>query len=160
MYTFLSKNELETKEFARVLGSQLQKGDIIILSGDLGSGKTKFTEGVLSYFGLENEISSPTFTIVNEYNGKNVPIYHFDVYRLENVDEFFAIGGEEYLQNGICIIEWGELIESILPKEYMKISFSRNDTNDDIRTLNLNAFGDRFHKYITTSLNAFKEDSN
>ena len=109
MYTFLSKNEQETKKFAKILGSKLVKGDIIILSGDLGSGKTKFTEGILSYFDLENEISSPTFTIVNEYNNK-IPIYHFDVYRLSDVDEFFAIGGEEYLQNGICIIEWGELI--------------------------------------------------
>ncbi len=160
MYTFLSKNELETKKFAKILGSQLKKGDIIILSGDLGSGKTKFTEGILSYFGLENEISSPTFTIVNEYNNKNVPIYHFDVYRLSDVDEFFAIGGEEYLQNGICIIEWGELIETILPKNYLKISFSKDDTNDSIRILKFDAFGDRFDRYIKTSLTAFKEDSN
>ena len=160
MYTFLSKNELETKKFAKILGSQLIKGDIIILSGDLGSGKTKFTEGILSYFGLENEISSPTFTIVNEYNNKNVPIYHFDVYRLSDVDEFFAIGGEEYLQNGICIIEWGELIESILPKNYLKISFSKDDTNDNFRILKFETFGDRFDSYIATSLTAFKEDSN
>lgn len=160
MYTFLSKNELETKKFAKILGSQLTKGDIIILSGDLGSGKTKFTEGILSYFGLENEISSPTFTIVNEYNNKDVPIYHFDVYRLSDVDEFFAIGGEEYLQNGICIIEWGELIETILPKNYLKISFSKDDTNDSIRILKFDTFGDRFDSYIKTSLTAFKEDSN
>ena len=159
MYTFLSKNEQETKKFAKILGSKLVKGDIIILSGDLGSGKTKFTEGILSYFDLENEISSPTFTIVNEYNNK-IPIYHFDVYRLSDVDEFFAIGGEEYLQNGICIIEWGELIESILPKNYLKISFSKDDTNDSIRILKFDTFGDRFDSYIKTSLTAFKEDSN
>lgn len=160
MYTFLSKNELETKNFAKILASQLQKGDIIILSGDLGSGKTKFTEGILSYFGLDSEISSPTFTIANEYNSKFFPIYHLDVYRLSSIDEFFAIGGEDYLQNGICIIEWGELIERILPKEYIKISFNRDATNNNIRILNLNAFGDRFNKYITTSLNTFKEDLN
>ena len=159
MYTFLSKNEQETKKFAKILGSKLVKGDIIILSGDLGSGKTKFTEGILSYFGLDNEISSPTFTIVNEYNNK-IPIYHFDVYRLSDVDEFFAIGGEEYLQNGICIIEWGELIESILPKNYLKISFSKDDTNDNFRILKFETFGDRFDSYIATSLTAFKEDSN
>lgn len=160
MYTFLSKSELETKKFAKILGSHLVKGDIIILSGDLGSGKTKFTEGILSHFGLENEISSPTFTIVNEYNSKTVPIYHFDVYRLSDVDEFFAIGGEEYLQNGICIIEWGELIESILPKNYLKISFDKNDTNDNLRILTFDTFGNRFDSYITDSLSAFKEDSN
>ena len=158
MYTFLSRNELETKKFAKILASNLIKGDIIILSGDLGSGKTKFTEGILSYFGLENEISSPTFTIVNEYNSKT-PIYHFDVYRLSDVDEFFAIGGEEYLQNGICIIEWGELIEEILPKNYLKISFSKDDTNDSIRILKFDTYGDRFDSYIATSLNTFKEDS-
>lgn len=158
MYTFLSKNELDTKKFAKILASNFKKGDIIILSGDLGSGKTKFTEGILSYFGLENEISSPTFTIVNEYNSQNIPIYHFDVYRLSDVDEFFAIGGDEYLQNGICIIEWGELIESILPKNYLKISFSKDTTNDNIRILNFDTFGDRFDNYIVTSLSEFKGD--
>lgn len=159
MYTFLSKNELETKQFARTLASNLKKGDILILSGDLGSGKTKFTEGILSFFGLENEISSPTFTIVNEYNN-TTPIYHFDVYRLSDTDEFFAIGGEEYLQNGICIIEWGELIESILPKNYLKITFSKDESDENIRILKFDTYGDRFDKYIETSLNTFKGDLN
>lgn len=157
MYTFLSNNELETKKFAKILASNLIKGDIIILSGDLGSGKTKFTEGILSYFGLENEISSPTFTIVNEYSS-TPPIYHFDVYRLSDVEEFFEIGGEEYLQNGICIIEWGELIEKILPKNYLKISFSKSNTNDNIRILKFDTYGDRFNSYIANSLSTFKED--
>ena len=84
-------------------------------------------QGVLKYFGLENEISSPTFTIVNEYNGKDINIYHFDVYRLEDSDEFYAMGGEEYFSKGICLIEWGELIETILPKPYTKIIFGKND---------------------------------
>lgn len=145
MYTFLSKNELETKKFARILGSQLNLGDIIILSGDLGSGKTKFTEGILSHFGLENEISSPTFTIVNEYNS-TVPIYHFDVYRLSDIDEFYAIGGEEYFKNGICIIEWGEMLEPILPDNYLKISFTRDMENDNIRVLKFDTFGDKFER--------------
>ena len=90
------------------------------MSGELGCGKTKFTEGVLKYFGLENEISSPTFTIVNEYHKDSVTIYHFDVYRLSDVEEFYAIGGEEYFSNGICIIEWGEIIKEALPKDYLK----------------------------------------
>ena len=80
-----------------------KSGDVIVLSGDLGSGKTKFTEGFLSYFGLENEISSPTFTIVNEYNTNEINIYHFDVYRLEDSSEFYAIGGEEYFEKGLCL---------------------------------------------------------
>lgn len=100
-------------------------------------GKTKFTQGVLTYFGLEKEISSPTFTIVNEYHKDNVNIYHFDIYRLEDTDEFYAMGGEEYFENGICIIEWGEQIEEILPKGYTKITFSKSEENENYRELKI-----------------------
>ena len=104
---------------------------------NLVPGKTKFTQGVLTYFGLEKEISSPTFTIVNEYHKDNVNIYHFDVYRLEDTDEFYAMGGEEYFENGICIIEWGEQIEEILPKKYTKITFSKSEENENYRELKI-----------------------
>lgn len=96
MYKFLIKNENETLSFAKKFASKLNKGAIIILTGDLGAGKTKFTEGFLSFYNLDNEISSPTFTIVNEYLNNDINIYHFDVYRLEDLDEFYAIGGDEY----------------------------------------------------------------
>ena len=105
--------------------------EILLFSlGDLGSGKTKFTEGFLKFFDLDNEISSPTFTIVNEYHQNDFNIYHFDLYRLEDLDEFYAIGGTEYFDNGICLIEWGELIEPILSR-YIKISISKDNDNDD-----------------------------
>ena len=104
-------------------------------------GKTKFVQGVLEYFGLENEISSPTFTIVNEYDAEKFKIFHFDLYRLEDVDEFYAIGGEEYLQNGLCIFEWGKMIEEILPSEYIKITFSRDNKNVDFRKLKIEEIG-------------------
>ena len=107
---YISKSEEDTINFASQFASKLQLGNIIILSGDLGAGKTKFTQGILKYFNLENEISSPTFTIVNEYTDSTIPIYHFDVYRLADIEEFYAIGGEEYFSKGICIIEWGELL--------------------------------------------------
>lgn len=136
-YTFISNSENETKEFAKKIATKLNKGDVIVLSGDLGSGKTKFTEGLLSYFGLENEISSPTFTIVNEYCKNGINIYHFDVYRLEDSSEFYEIGGDEYFDKGICIIEWGELIEDALPKKYIKINFSRNQENENERILDV-----------------------
>lgn len=90
-YTFKSYSEDDTKKLAKHFASKLNKGDILVLSGDLGSGKTKFTEGFLSYFGLEDEISSPTFTIVNEYKKDDTNIYHFDVYRLEDSSEFYEI---------------------------------------------------------------------
>ena len=132
-----TNSEQETINLGKKIASQLKKEMIIVLSGDLGSGKTKLTEGVLTYFGLENEISSPTFTIVNEYNADICPIYHFDVYRLADIDEFYAMGGEEYFENGICLIEWGEIIEDALPSNYIKITFSKNDDNDDYRELNI-----------------------
>ena len=140
MYEFISHSENDTIEFAKNFAKKLNKHSIIVLSGDLGSGKTKFTEGILRYFELEDEISSPTFTIVNEYDAKDVKIFHFDLYRLEDIDEFYAIGGEEYLQNGICIFEWGEMIESILPKGYIKITFSRDLENVDLRKLKIEQF--------------------
>ena len=90
MDTFVAKNEQDTIDFAEKFAKKLKVGDIIVLSGELGSGKTKFVQGVLKHFGLEDEISSPTFTIVNEYNAGEINIYHFDVYRLEDSDEFYA----------------------------------------------------------------------
>ena len=147
-YILKSNSEVETKEFAKRLASNLTKGDVIVLSGNLGSGKTKFTEGFLTYFGLENDISSPTFTIVNEYIKNNINIYHFDVYRLEDSSEFYAIGGDEYFEKGICIIEWGELIEDALPNEYIKIDFSRNDSNENERILNIQSIGKKYDTII------------
>ena len=136
-YNFKSKSEEDTKNFAKKFASQLKNNEIIVLSGDLGSGKTKFTEGILSYFGLENEISSPTFTIVNEYKKENINIFHFDVYRLEDSSEFYEIGGEEYFEKGICIIEWGEIIQDLIPRNHIKINFSRDSENHNYRILNI-----------------------
>lgn len=130
MNRYISKNEQNTINFAKDFASKLHKGDIVVLSGELGSGKTKFVQGVLEYFGLSDEISSPTFTIVNEYSKDDINIYHFDVYRLADIDEFYAMGGDEYFSNGICLIEWGEMIESILPEHYIKITFQKS--NDDV----------------------------
>jgi len=141
MLKFITNNENETKAIGFKLASKLNKKDIVILSGDLGSGKTKFTEGFLSFFGLQDEISSPTFTIVNEYSKNDVNIYHFDVYRLEDLDEFYAIGGQEYFENGICLIEWGELIEPILSR-YIKINISKDDDDLDKRYINIDFKGD------------------
>ena len=135
MKKIISNSEEETKLIGRKCAKDLKKGDVIVLTGDLGSGKTKFTEGVLQFFGLENEISSPTFNIVNEYVNRDVNVYHFDVYRLEDEDEFYAIGGEEYFEKGICLVEWGEMIESALPNKYIQISFSRNLENENVREI-------------------------
>ena len=137
MEKYITNSEEETKKIAKKFAEGLKKGDIVVLSGDLGSGKTKFVEGVLSYYSIENEISSPTFTIVNEYISKKENIYHFDVYRLENSDEFYAIGGEEYFQKGICFIEWGEIIKDILPRQYIQIKFSSDLKNEERREIEI-----------------------
>ena len=147
-FIFRSKSEKDTKDFAKKFAKFLNKKDIIVLSGDLGSGKTKFTEGILSFFGLENEISSPTFTIVNKYKKNNINIYHFDVYRLESSLEFYEIGGDEYFGNGISIIEWGELIEDALPKNYIKIIFEKNDANENERILKIESIGNKYDDLI------------
>ena len=136
-YTFTYHNSSETMKFASELASTLHVGDVVVLSGELGAGKTKFTEGFLKYFGLDNQISSPTFSIVNEYKKDNIHIYHFDVYRLEDVDEFYAIGGEEYFSSGICIIEWGEIIEEALPNNYIKITFEKDISDENLRYLKI-----------------------
>ncbi len=148
MFEFISHNENETKKIAVTLASKLECGDIVVLSGDLGSGKTKFTEGLLSYWGLEDEVSSPTFTIVNEHKKDNTNIYHLDVYRLANMGEFYSIGGTEYFSTGICVIEWGELIEDILPQNYIKIKFSKDEKDDTVRYLNFKAYGERLKAVI------------
>ena len=143
MYKFISKCEQDTINFASKFASTLTGNDIIVLSGDLGAGKTKFVQGILKYFNLENKISSHTFTIVNEYNSPNTNIYHFDVYRLADVDEFYAIGGEEYFSKGICIIEWGEIIENILPKDYYKISINKSLDDENIREIIIEPKGNK-----------------
>ena len=137
-----------TKAIAKKLASYLESNTIVVLTGELGAGKTKFVEGFLSYFNLQDEISSPTFNIVNEYNVQTQNIYHFDVYRLEDVDEFYAIGGEEYFEKGISLIEWGEIIEDILPKEYIHITFRKDYNDENKRVIELKAFGKRYENLL------------
>ena len=153
----ISNNAEQTLKVGCTFASLLNKGDIIVLTGELGAGKTKFVEGVLQYFGLENEISSPTFTIINEYTTNEINIYHFDAYRLEDSDEFYAIGGEEYFDKGICLIEWGELISDVLPNDYIHIKINKSETNENERIFCFEVNDNS--KYIDL-LNKLKEDLN
>lgn len=131
---YIESNSPEyTIKIGNNLAKLLSKGDVVVLSGDLGAGKTKFVEGFLHNFGLQDEISSPTFNIINEYISSDNNIYHFDVYRLEDSDEFYAIGGEEYFEKGICLIEWGELISDVLPKDYIHVTINKDSNNEDLR---------------------------
>ena len=143
-----SASSEQTMHIAKTLAKYLSNGDTVVLTGELGSGKTKFTEGFLGYFGLENEISSPTFNIVNEYQSGFTNIYHFDVYRLSDTEEFYAIGGEEYFDKGICLIEWGELIDDALPFQYIHISFEKSNSEPEIRVLHINTLGEKYDEII------------
>ncbi len=138
---YISNSELDTKSLGKKIAEQLKKGDVIILNGELGSGKTKFTEGVLEYFNLQDEISSPTFTIVNEYHTPDLTIYHFDLYRLEDIDEFYAIGGEEYFEKGACIIEWGKMLEENVIDNYLRLDFKTDDIEENKRIIEISKFG-------------------
>ncbi len=137
MRTIITNSEIETKNLARDIASKVDKNTVIVLSGELGAGKTKFVEGFLSYYGLENEISSPTFTIVNEYKNSQITIFHFDVYRLSDIDEFYAIGGEEYFSKGICIIEWGEIIEDAIPSNAIRINIEKDNEDFEKRIIKI-----------------------
>ena len=111
------KNEQETESFGRALAEELKAGDVLALIGDLGTGKTALTRYIAKGLGIDERITSPTFTIVKEYTEGRLPLYHFDVYRVRDEDELFNIGIEEYFfGSGICIVEWADLILDILPE--------------------------------------------
>lgn len=107
-------------EAGQAIGAELNGGDVIALVGHLGAGKTHFSKGIISGVGGNaNEVTSPTFSLVNEYQGGRLPIYHFDFYRMESLDEVIGIGWEEYLDDGAAaiLVEWADKFESLLPEE-------------------------------------------
>lgn len=122
MKKVLSNSVEETLKIARNFAKTVKPGDVICLEGDLGAGKTHFVKGFVEAFELAgNVVTSPTFTIINEYDG-SLPIYHFDCYRLKNIEEALEIGVEEYLYGtGICLIEWPEKISIIIPSHSKRI---------------------------------------
>ncbi|MDT2012674.1 tRNA (adenosine(37)-N6)-threonylcarbamoyltransferase complex ATPase subunit type 1 TsaE [Carnobacterium divergens] len=116
-----AKNEAETKEIAKSLADFLKEGSVLLLEGNLGAGKTTFTKGIAEGLGIKEVIKSPTYTLIREYQSGRLPLYHMDVYRLEEVggDE---LGLEEYFQGeGVSIVEWATFIPEDLPKEFLKI---------------------------------------
>ena len=144
----ISNSPMETQNLAKKIASKLTARDVLVLTGELGAGKTKFTEGFLSYFNMQDEISSPTFNIVNEYTSNTINIYHFDVYRLEDSTEFYEIGGDEYFDKGICLIEWGEIIEDALPKEYIKIVIEKDSLNEEKRIITISSIGNKYDSIL------------
>ena len=137
----------ETNEFGIRLGKALRKGDILCLNGDLGAGKTTLTKSIGKGLGVEEYITSPTFALINQYSGR-IPVYHFDVYRLEAADELYDLGFDEYFYgNGVCIIEWADKIERMIPQEKIVINIEKGN-NQDERILNILGAGNRFEELV------------
>lgn len=136
MKEYISNSPAETKSVAADIVKELNAGSVICMYGDLGAGKTAFVQGMAQALGIDDHITSPTFTIVNEYYGK-MPLYHFDVYRIGCSDEMFEIGFDEYINgDGISVIEWAELIEDILPDEYIKVTILKDiEKGEDYRKI-------------------------
>ena len=120
-----------TKEIAQYFAKTLKSGDVVCMYGDLGAGKTEFVRAMAQEFGITDYITSPTFTIVNEYKG-TLDLYHFDVYRIADSDEMYEIGYDEYIDgDGICVIEWAELIEDILPPHRYNVTINKDLANGE-----------------------------
>ena len=139
MEKYITNSENETENLAYEIAKKLNKDSVICLTGDLGTGKTRFVRGIAKYFGIENEVSSPTFTIVNEYtprvNNESIKkIFHFDVYRLSDSEDFESTIGTDYFNSGLCIFEWGEIIRDIFPKNTLYITL-RNINEDNKREI-------------------------
>lgn len=128
------KNVNQTNSVAQTLAGTIKPPQVISLCGDLGAGKTTFARFFINALGITENVTSPTFTLLNEYETPNVKIYHFDMYRLENSDEAFEAGFERYFSkdtlDGITLVEWAENAKEILPKEYLKISFVKLGENE------------------------------
>ena len=132
-----SNSARDTFDFGIELGKKALPGQVICLDGDLGTGKTVLTKGIAAGLGIDEPVVSPTFTIVQIYEQGRIPLYHFDVYRIDDPDEMEEIGYREYFYgNGLTIIEWSELIEDILPKDAMRIRIRKDaDKGFDYRVI-------------------------
>ncbi len=139
---YITNSEAETLKLAADFASSLNKNDIVVLSGELGAGKTRFMYGIAEFFNIQNVVCSPTFTIVNEYelpqekNNIN-KIFHFDVYRIQDSVDFVDSIGTDYFSNGLCILEWGKNIKDILPSTTIYVDIKKDNDNENKRTITI-----------------------
>jgi len=137
-----SFNEKDTYELGLKLGKECEPGQVYTLIGDLGVGKTVFVQGFAKGIGTEEYVNSPTFTIVQIYDDGRLPLYHFDVYRIEDEEEMYEVGFDEYLYgDGVCLIEWADLIKGLIPKEHTRIEIKKNlEKGFDYRSISVQKF--------------------
>ena len=127
----ITNSPAETEDAGASLAARLEPGSVIAFTGDLGAGKTAFTRGLARGLGVTERVTSPTFTIVNEYEGERLPLFHFDMYRLGSSDELFDIGWEDYLRRGgVCAVEWSENIEDALEEDAIRVDIRRGEYDD------------------------------
>ena len=128
--TYRTQSAAETEALGEKLARQLRGGEVIAFTGDLGAGKTAFTRGLARGLGITERVTSPTFTIVNEYEGGRLPLFHFDMYRLSCSDELYDIGWEDYLaRGGVCAVEWSEIVEDALESDAIRVDI-KNEGGD------------------------------
>ncbi len=134
---YLSHSVSETEEIGAQLAAKLHKDSVVAYRGGLGMGKTAFTRGLARGLGCRGRVTSPTFTIVNEYSGKT-PLFHFDMYRLDDSDALFDIGWEDYLERGgVCAVEWSENVADALPNDTVYVTIARHETEDNWRRITI-----------------------
>ena len=135
--TYVSHSVSETEALGEHLGKTLRGGTVVAYRGGLGMGKTAFTRGLARGLACQGRVTSPTFTIVNEYEGR-LPLFHFDMYRLPDSDALFDIGWEDYLdRQGVCAVEWSENVADAMPEDTVYITICRHEGNDDWRTITI-----------------------
>lgn len=133
---FLTRSEMETEALGARLAERLTPGAVVACRGDLGVGKTAFTRGLARGLECRERVTSPTFTIVNEYEGGRLPLFHFDLYRLEGAEDLFDIGWDDYLdRGGVCAVEWSERAEEALPPGTIRVALDRCPENETWRTV-------------------------
>lgn len=124
---FESTSSQMTFEFAKKIGENLKRGDVLCLDGDLGVGKTVFTKGVAAGLGIKDDVSSPTFTLIQEYYGGRLPLYHFDVYRIDGPWDMDDLGYDEYFYGeGVCLVEWGSMIKELFPENTIYVHIEKD----------------------------------
>ncbi|MDI3480956.1 MAG: tRNA threonylcarbamoyladenosine biosynthesis protein TsaE [Tepidanaerobacteraceae bacterium] len=147
---FETANTNETQELGKALGKRLKPGDFLALTGDLGAGKTAFTAGIARGLGIEEDITSPTFTIINQYEAK-IPLAHMDAYRLNGPEELENIGYYDYLEGFVVVLEWADRVECLVPEDALRIDIAVLDENR--RSIRIHSQSPKFDK-ILQELNA------
>lgn len=153
---FHSDSVEETRNLGRVIGSNISPGDILLLTGGLGAGKTTLTQGILWGLGSDEYARSPTFVLVNEYHAR-IPVYHMDLYRLDTFEEIDGLGLEDYLfGDGLCVIEWADKAQGYFPLDHVDISIETVSESERIFTLDT---GDREREGLFSALNELREST-